>query len=246
MGSARLVGRQDQLRQLMQLNDRARAGKGGALAIHGEPGIGKTALLTEAVAAADGLRIIRVGGAESEMELAYAGVQQLCGPILAHIAGLPEPQKSALRAALGLGEGTAPDRLLVSLAVLTLLAEAGAQQPTLCVIDDAQWVDRASLQALTFAARRLVADPIVMIFATRTPGAPHELQRLPELNLKRLKHADAGALLTKFRPGNTRRKRSARISWPKQTETRWHYWNFAIRCHQQRWPAAMGSQLRCR
>lgn len=185
----------------MQLNDRARAGKGGALAIHGEPGIGKTALLTEAVAAADGLRIIRVGGAESEMELAYAGVQQLCGPILAHIAGLPEPQKSALRAALGLGEGTAPDRLLVSLAVLTLLAEAGAQQPTLCVIDDAQWVDRASLQALTFAARRLVADPIVMIFATRTPGAPHELQGLPELNLKRLKHADSGALLTKFMPG---------------------------------------------
>lgn len=201
MSSAKLVGRQDQLRQLMQLIDRARAGRGGAQVIHGEPGIGKTALLTEAVAAVEGLRTIRISGAESEMELAYAGVQQLCGPILAHIAGLPEPQKNALQAALGLGEGTAPDRLLVSLAVLTLLAEAGAQQPTLCVIDDAQWVDRASLQALTFAARRLLADPIVMIFATRTPGAPYELTGLTELHLKRLKHADAGALLTKVMPG---------------------------------------------
>ncbi|ORV45793.1 transcriptional regulator [Mycolicibacter engbaekii] len=201
MGSTTLIGRQDEQRQLAQLCGRARAGKGGVLVINGEAGIGKSALLAEVVAQADGLRTVWISGAETEMELAYAGVQQVCGPILAHIAVLPDPQRSALRIALGLGEGTAPDRLLVSLAVLSLLAEAGAERPTACIIDDAQWVDRASLQALTFAARRLLADPAVMIFATRVPGAPEELAGLPELTLTRLAHADAGVLLSQVMPG---------------------------------------------
>ncbi|MDX1870791.1 AAA family ATPase [Mycolicibacterium sp. 120266] len=201
MGGSTLVGRQEEQQQLAALCDRVRTGASGVLVIHGEAGIGKTALLADALTKANDVRTIRISGAESEMELAYAGVQQLCGPILAHLDRLPGPQKNALRVALGLQDGTAPDRLLVNLAVLTLLGEAGAERPTVCVIDDAQWVDRASLQALSFAARRLLADPVVMIFATRAPGAPPELAGLPELNLSRLGHADANTLLMAVMPG---------------------------------------------
>ena len=196
-----LVGRQHEQQQLAELCDRARAGESGILVIHGEAGIGKTALLADLLAKAEGLRTIRISGAESEIELAYAGIQQLCGPILAHINQLPDPQKNALRVALGLRDGVAPDRLLVSLAVLTLLGDAGAERPTICIIDDAQWVDRASLQALAFAARRLLADPVVMIFAVRAPGADHDLTGLPELNLSRLSHTHASALLSDVMPG---------------------------------------------
>ncbi|KMO74030.1 putative HTH-type transcriptional regulator [Mycolicibacterium chubuense] len=135
------------------------------------------------------------------MELAYAAVQQVCGPIVTHLDRLPDPQKNALQVALGLQEGATPDRLLVNLAVLTLLGEAGAERPTLCIIDDAQWVDRASLQALTFAARRLLADPTAMVFATRTPEGPQELKGLPELHLGRLAHTHASALLSDVMPG---------------------------------------------
>lgn len=200
-GRGALIGRQDEQQQLAQLCDRVRDGQSGILVIHGEAGIGKTALLTDALSHASDIRTIHISGAESEMELAYAGMQQLCAPLLGRIDGLPDPQKNALRVALGLREGTAPDRLLVGLAVLTLLGDAGAKRPTVCVIDDAQWVDRASLQALIFAARRLLADPVAMIFAARTPGAAHELNGLPELNLTRLAHADADALLSEVIPG---------------------------------------------
>jgi DNA-binding CsgD family transcriptional regulator len=165
------------------------------LVLRGEAGIGKTALLNDVLSTAADLRTISLSGAESEIELAYAGVQQLCAPLLGHIDRLPEPQKNALRVALGLHEGPAPDRLLVGLAVLTLLGEAAGERPTICIVDDAQWVDRASLQALTFAARRLLADPMVMIFAARTPGAGHELAGLPELNVSGLADVDARALL---------------------------------------------------
>ena len=148
--------------------DGARGGHSGVLVLRGDAGIGKTALLYDVLSEAADLRTISLGGAESEMELAYAGVQQLCAPLLGRIHALPEPQKKALRIALGLSEGAAPDRLLVGLAVLTLLGEAAGDRPTICVVDDAQWVDHASLQALTFVARRLLADPLVMLFAART------------------------------------------------------------------------------
>src|SRR5690242_6979231 len=196
-----LVGRQDELQQLADLIGRARAGDSGILVIRGEAGIGKTALLAAAIGDTFELRTILVSGAESEMELAYAGLQQLCSPILAHLDGLPDPQKNALRVALGLREGPAPDRLLVGLAVLTLLGDAGAKRPTICIIDDAQWLDRAPLQALTFAARRLLADPVVMIFASRTPGIGPDLHGIPELNLRGLAHLDARALLSEVMPG---------------------------------------------
>ncbi|GAY14506.1 LuxR family transcriptional regulator [Mycobacterium sp. shizuoka-1] len=202
MSRGALIGRQAEQQQLVELCDRARAGHSGVLVVDGEAGIGKTALLADLVATVDGgLRVIRISGAESEMELAYAGVAQLCRPILAHIDRLPDPQKNALRAALGLRDDAAPDRLLVSLAVLTLLGDAGAERPTVCIIDDAQWVDRASLQALTFTARRLLADPVLMIFATRTELAPHELTGLPDLHLTRLAHAHASTLLADVIPG---------------------------------------------
>ena len=200
-GRRALIGRHDEQQQLAELCDRARAGQSGVLVIHGEAGIGKTALLAEMMTRSGDLRTIQIIGAESEMELAYAGVQQLCAPLLGRIHGLPDPQKNALRVALGLREGTAPDRLLVSLAVLTLLGDAGAERPTVCIVEDTQWVDRASLQALIFAARRLLADPVVMIFANRTPGAALELKGLPELNLHRLTHVHANALLSEVMPG---------------------------------------------
>lgn len=201
MGQRVLIGRQDEQQRLAELCDRARLGESGVLVVHGGAGMGKTALLADMVTRIDGLRTIAISGAESEMELAYSGVQQLCAPILAHIDRLPDPQKNALRVALGLREGVAPERLLVNLAILTLLGDAGAQRPTVCVVDDAQWVDRASLQALTFAARRLLADQVVMVFANRTPGADRELTGLPELKLDKLAHVHADALLSEVMPG---------------------------------------------
>jgi DNA-binding CsgD family transcriptional regulator len=190
-----LIGRRDEQRLLAEVVDRARNGRSDVLVLRGEPGIGKTALLNDVLSTAADLRTISLSGAESEMELAYAGVQQLCAPMLGCIERLPEPQNKALRVALGLREGAAPDRLLVGLAVLTLLGDAAGERPIVCIVDDAQWVDRASLQALTFAARRLLADPVAMIFAARTSGADHELAGFPELNLSGLDDADARALL---------------------------------------------------
>ncbi|WP_231743392.1 LuxR family transcriptional regulator [Mycobacterium sp. GA-2829] len=196
-----LVGRRHEQATLRGLLDQALAGRSAVLVLRGEAGIGKTALLTELLADSDGLRTVSISGAESEMELAYAGVQQLCAPLVGRIDRLPDPQKQALRCALGLREGDAPDRFLVSLAVLTLLGEAGAEQPTVCVIDDAQWVDRASLQALAFVARRLAADPVAMLFAVREPSAERELAGLPELLLSPLADTDARTMLTTMTPG---------------------------------------------
>ena len=196
-----LVGRREEQRKLAALVERVRGGESGVLVLGGEAGIGKTALLHDVRDHASDLRVIALSGAESEMELAYAGVQQLCAPVLGHIDHLPDPQKNALRVALGLRGGAAPGRLLVGVAVLSLLADAGAERPTICLIDDAQWVDRASLQALAFAGRRLAADPVGMVFAARGSQAEPELAALPELRLAGLADADARALLSAMMPG---------------------------------------------
>ena len=132
--------------------------------------MGKSALLEYAVGAAAGMRVARAAGVESEMELAFAGVHLLCAPLLDRLEGLPGPQRDALGVAFGLRAGAAPDRFLVGLAVLTLLAEVAEDRPLLCVVDDAQWLDRASAQVLAFAARRLLAEPVGLIFAAREPG----------------------------------------------------------------------------
>ncbi|KUI32674.1 LuxR family transcriptional regulator [Mycobacterium sp. GA-2829] len=199
-GRDTLVGRRAEQQELSGLIDRVRGGGSAVLCLRGAAGIGKTALLLDVRDRAADLRVIALSGAESEMELAYAAVQQLCAPLLGSLDRLPDPQRNALQVALGLRGGSAPDRLLVSLAVLSLLADAGAERPTICLIDDAQWVDRASLQALAFAGRRLSADPVAMIFAARDLQAEQELAALPQMHLGGLADADARALLSSMMP----------------------------------------------
>src|ERR1700742_3785008 len=189
-----LLDRLQERAALSELLDAARAGRSGVLVMRGEPGVGKTALLEYAIGSAAGLRVARVAGVESEMELAFAALQQLCAPMLDKMEGLPDPQRDALGVAFGLKAGAAPDRFLLGLAALSLLSEAAEQQPLLCVIDDAQWLDRASAQALAFVARRLLAEPVALLFATREAGT--EYRGLPELIVGGLRDGDARELLS--------------------------------------------------
>ena len=161
--------------------------------VSGEPGVGKSALLDYLAGRAPGCRMVRAAGVESEMELAFAGLHQLLAPVLDRADRLPGPQREALRTAFGLSTGPAPDRFLVGLAVLGLLSEVAAERPLMCVVDDEQWLDRASAQALGFAARRLATDPVGLVFAARVARA--ELAGLPELAVAGLGEEDARALL---------------------------------------------------
>ena len=170
-----------------------RAGESRVLVMRGDPGVGKTVLLDYLADRASECRIARAAGVQSEMELAFAGLHQLCAPMLEHLEAIPAPQREALRTAFGLAAGPPPDRFLVGLAVLSLLSEVAGERPLVCVIDDEQWLDRASAQALGFTARRLAADPVGLVFAARTPG--EELADLPELALAGLGEDDARALL---------------------------------------------------
>ena len=128
--------------------------------VSGEPGVGKSALLDYLASRAGGCRVVRAAGVESEMELAFAGLHQLLAPVLDQVEGLPGPQRDALRTAFGLSAGPAPDRFLVGLAVLGLVSEVAAEGPLVCLVDDERWLDRASVQALGFVARRLAAEPV--------------------------------------------------------------------------------------
>ena len=163
------------------------------LVLRGDAGIGKSVLLDYVRLRATGCRVMRAVGVQSEMELPFAALHQLCAPLLDRLERAPAPQREALRTAFGLSAGPAPDRFLVGLAVLGLLSEAAEEQPLVWLIDDAQWLDRVSAQALAFAARRLLAEPVAVVFAARIPGA--ELAGLPELELEGLADADAQALL---------------------------------------------------
>ena len=192
-----LLDRLPERAALSGLLEAARAGRSGVLVLRGEPGVGKTALLEYVIESAAGLRVARVAGVESEMELAFAALQQLYAPMLDRLEGLPDPQRAALGVAFGLTIGAAPDRFLVGLAALSLLSEVAEQQPLLCVIDDAQWLDRASAQTLAFVARRLLAEPVALLFATREPG--EEFRGLPELAVTGLREGDAVAALTSVR-----------------------------------------------
>ena len=191
--AGRLVGRQRERAVLERLLDTARDGHGAVLVVHGDPGVGKTALLEYAVEAGEDFRVVRAAGVEGEMELDYAALQQLCSPILEFSEHLPDPQRDALDVAFGLSAGQAPSPFLVGLAVLGLLSEAAEQQPLLCVVDDAQWLDGASARALAFVARRLLADRIALAFATREVGSG--LARFPQLRVEPLGRRDARALL---------------------------------------------------
>jgi DNA-binding CsgD family transcriptional regulator len=196
-----LWGRQQQCEALDGLLAEVRAGRSRVLVVRGEAGIGKTALLGYAVETAQDFRVARAEGIESEMELPFAALHQLCGPMLDRLDRLPVPQRGALGVAFGLRSGSAPDRFLVGLAVLGLLSEAAADQPLLCLIDDAQWLDQASAQALAFAGRRLDAESVALLFGTRGRAGEGGLAGLPGLALAGLSDADARALLASVLPG---------------------------------------------
>jgi len=188
-----LTDRRSERDALDQLVAAVRGGQSRALVVRGDPGVGKTALLDYLAGQARGCQVARAVGVQSEMELAFAGLHQLCAPMLGRAEHLPVPQRDALRTAFGLAAGPPPDRFLVGLAVLSLLSEVAGEQPLICLIDDEQWLDQASTQALGFVARRLAADPVGLVFAAREPGG--ELDGLPELEVGGLRESDARALL---------------------------------------------------
>jgi DNA-binding CsgD family transcriptional regulator len=192
-----LQGRHMECEVLDRLLRRIRVGESSALVLRGEAGIGKTALLDYVAEHATGCRVARAVGVQSEMELAFGGLHHLCAPLLGGLDSLPAPQREALEVAFAMREGAPPDRFLVALAVLSLLAEAAETRALVCVIDDAQWLDRASALVLAFVARRLLAERVAMVFAVREPmdADADALVGLPELHVAGLADADARALL---------------------------------------------------
>jgi DNA-binding CsgD family transcriptional regulator len=196
-----LRGRSQQCRDLDGLLADVRAGRSRALVVRGEPGIGKTALLGYAADTAQDFQLARAEGVESEMELPFAALHQLCGGMLSRLGALPGPQRDALGVVFGLRSGRVPDRFLVGLAVLGLLSEVASDQPLLCLIDDGQWLDQASAQVLAFVARRLDAESVTLLFGTRDLAAAGTLADLPALALEGLSDADAQAMLASVIPG---------------------------------------------
>jgi len=190
-----LRGRRRECEALDGLVASVRAGQSGVLVLRGEAGIGKSALLDHAAERASGCRIARVAGNESEMELAFAGLHLVCAPLLDHLERIPAPQGTALATAFGLTTGERPDRFLVGLAALSLLAEVAEEQPLLCLVDDTQWLDQASAVTLAFVARRLLAEPVGMVFAVREGIEAPGLDGLPEVSIRGLRDADARAVL---------------------------------------------------
>ncbi len=217
----RLLGRTGELEILDQLMGDVRSGQSAVLVVRGEPGIGKTALLRHLIGQASGFHVVRAAGVESEMELAFAGLHQLCAPMLGRLGSLAEPQRHGLGVAFGLVSeplGHNPDRFLVALGALSLMAETSEEQPLLCVVDDAQWLDQASAQVLGFVGRRLLAESIALVFAVRTPTEgshvvtlPDHLAGLPELRLDGLAEEPARALLATVTSGPLDESVRARI-----------------------------------
>ncbi|HUE25799.1 MAG TPA: AAA family ATPase, partial [Solirubrobacteraceae bacterium] len=188
-----LRGRRTEIEALDKLIEAVRAGESRALVVRGEPGVGKTALLDYVVEHASDCRIERAVGVQSEMELAFAALHQLCAPMLDGLERLPPPQRDALLTAFGVGRGVPPDLFFVGLAVLSLLSDVAQERPLICLVDDEQWLDRASAQALAFVARRLEAEPVGLVFAARARS--ELLAGLPELLVEGLDESDARALL---------------------------------------------------
>jgi DNA-binding CsgD family transcriptional regulator len=190
-----LVGRRDEQEALDRLLDSARSGRSGVLVLRGEAGVGKTALLEYLAERASGCELARTTGVQADTELAFAGLQQMFASLLGPLESLPEPQHEALAVAFGLRRGPAPDRFLVGLAVLGLLAEIAEARPLVCVVDDAQWLDRASAQTLAFVARRLLGESVALVFAMRESSQVQTFAGLPELVVRGLSDADARRLL---------------------------------------------------
>jgi hypothetical protein len=192
-GPTVLRGRTSERALLDDLVSSVRRGESRSLVLRGDAGIGKTALLEYLVDSASDLKVVRAAGVESEMELAFAGLHQLCTPLLDQFDRLPAPQRQALEIVFGLSTGGTPDRFLVGLAVLSLYAAVAEEHPLLCVVDDAQWLDQASELTLAFVVRRLLAEPVGIVFGAREPG--EELRHVPELEVRGLRDDDARALL---------------------------------------------------
>jgi DNA-binding NarL/FixJ family response regulator len=191
-----LCGRDAELGSITQLLEDAKSSRSGVLVVRGEPGVGKSALLEEVVERATGVQVLRATGVQTESEIAFAALDQIVRPLLGHLDEIPPPQAAALRTALGLGDGAEPPRFLIAVAVLSLLAAGAESEPLLVVIDDAQWLDEASAQALTFAARRLEAEGIAAVFAAREGDEQSfDAPGLPELRLTGLEPAAADILL---------------------------------------------------
>ena len=196
-----LLGRRNECDTLDRLLTSVRAGQSQVLLVRGEAGVGKSALLEYLVERASECRVARASGNEYEMELAYAGLHQLCVPVLDLRERLPGPQRDALESAFGLRADPAPDRFVVGLGVLSLLSEVAEEQPLVWVVDDAQWLDKASALSLAFVARRLLAESVGLVFAVREPSNLRELAGLPELMVEGLDDDDARALLDSALPG---------------------------------------------
>src|SRR5580704_8111851 len=195
------LGRTSEQDQLIRVLDKVRSGESAALVVRGEAGVGKTALMDHWAVQASDFQIVRIAGVQSEMELPFAGLHQLCAPMLAAGRRLPGPQQNALRVAFGLLSSDAPDPFLVALGALSLMAEVALKRPLLCIVDDAQWLDAASRQVLGFVGRRLVAESVLMMFAIRSPTGDHHLEGLTELTLHGLADDDARTLLLAAIPG---------------------------------------------
>jgi AAA ATPase domain len=191
----RLLGRQAECHALDRLLTDAIAGQSGVMVLRGEAGIGKSALLAYVSERAQGMYVAKAVGVESEMELAYSGLQQLCGPMLDRLEQLPQPQRTALATVFGLSEGSAPDRFLVGLATLTLFADVAEHQPLVCIVEDAQWLDQASEQTLAFVSRRLLAERVAVVCAVRRGIGDGVLAGLPGLVVGQLGENDSLALL---------------------------------------------------
>jgi hypothetical protein len=195
VSAPRLLGRRNECAALDELVASVRTGASRALVLRGEAGVGKSALLEYLMQHASGCGIARATGIELEMELAYAGLQQLCAPFLDRLKRLPGPQHDALGTAFGLRDGDAPDRFIIGLAVLSLLSDVAEERPLVCIVDDAQWLDAASAQALAFVARRLGAESAGLVFAVREPSDERHFEGLPELAVGGLDDRDALELL---------------------------------------------------
>ncbi|MGA7419311.1 MAG: ATP-binding protein, partial [Acidimicrobiales bacterium] len=191
--AASLIGRDAERGVLDRLLDDVRGGASRALVVHGEAGMGKTALLEYLAGRASDCRVVSVAGAQAEREFGFAALHQLCVPLLNHLDAVPSPQRKALYVTFGIGAGPVPDRLLIGLAVLSLLAEVAAERPLVCLIDDQQWLDQPSAQVLAFVARRLGTESVGLVFGVRTPSA--ELTGLADLAVGGLADHDAQVLL---------------------------------------------------
>src|SRR3954447_9346941 len=190
-----LLGRGNECERLDELLEAVRGGRSRVLVVRGEPGVGKSALLEYLVEAASGCRVARAAGVQAEMELPFAGLHQLCAPSLDRLESLPAPQRDALSVAFGLSTGPPPNPFLVGLAALGLLSEVAEERPLVCVVDDAQWLDQASAEALGFVAHRLLAEAVGLVFGVRRSVEPEPFPGLPELVVEGLRDGDARALL---------------------------------------------------